>query len=60
MLAGLKKKKTEGKQVTKMLSDVFRNGAKNKPVQNGVLFSIDSSMQRSKESGVFFLSKDGF
>ena len=46
--------------MTKMLSDVFRNGAKNKPVQNGVLFSIDSSMQRSKESGVFFLSKDGF
>ena len=44
-----KKKKTEGKQVAKMLSDVFINGAKNKPVQNGVLFSIDSSMQSSKE-----------
>ena len=61
MLAGLKKKKkTEGKQVTKMLSDVFRNGVKNKPVQNGVLFSIDSSMQSSKESGVFFFKQRWF
>ena len=41
-----KKKQTSEKNAH---SDVFRNGAKDKPMQNGVLFSIDSFMQSSRE-----------
>lgn len=57
MLADQKKRRADNKNAH---SQVFRNGAKDKFMQNGIFISIGSLMQSSRRGDLKKKNKDGF